>query len=247
MIIREISARTVLSKSQVHDSTINPYVGCEHGCAYCYARFIKRFTGHREAWGEFLDVKVNAPTLLEREASARRRGRVWISGVCDPYQPAEKVYGLTRRCLKILTEHRWPITVQTKSPTILRDLDLLEKAPGLEVGFTVTTADERVRMIFEPKAPPIDSRIRALEELHLSGIRSFAMIAPLLPNAFDLIPMLAGIVDYVLIDKMNYHYSDMLYREHGFEYALKDDYFKKEGARLAEALLKKEVPCQMLF
>ncbi|MBC7130966.1 radical SAM protein, partial [Candidatus Bathyarchaeota archaeon] len=81
MIVREIYAKSILSESKISDYTINPYVGCVHGCTYCYARFIKRFTGHNEPWGEFVDVKINAATLLQREISRKRRGEVWMSGI----------------------------------------------------------------------------------------------------------------------------------------------------------------------
>lgn len=104
-MVREIDAKNVLSKSKVFDYTVNPYIGCEHGCTYCYAHFMKRVTGHKEPWGEFVDAKINAPTLLQREISKRKVGRVWISGVCDPYQPLERKYELTKKCLKILLRH----------------------------------------------------------------------------------------------------------------------------------------------
>jgi len=116
MIVNEKKSRTILSRSKVSDYTINPYVGCEHGCTYCYARFMKRFTGHKEPWGEFIDVKINAASLLEHEIRKKRVGRVWISGICDPYQPIEQKYELTRKCLKILLEHSWPVTIKVRLP-----------------------------------------------------------------------------------------------------------------------------------
>ena len=95
MIVNEIHSKTILSVSKIYDYVINPYTGCQHACTYCYARFMKRFTGHTEPWGEFVDVKVNAAELLEKEIKRKKRGRVWISGVCDPYQPLEEKLGLT--------------------------------------------------------------------------------------------------------------------------------------------------------
>ena len=186
MVLREIHARSILVKSQVFDYVVNPYVGCQHSCVYCYARFMRRFTGHKEPWGEFVDVKINAPALLKHEIDKRQPGRVWVSGVCDPYQPLESKYGLTRKCLEILVEYGWPITVQTKSPLVLRDIDLLKRGDKIEVGLSVTTADDGIRKVFEPGAPSIKERIEALEELHLAGIRTFAMIAPMLPGAEEL-------------------------------------------------------------
>lgn len=90
MLVTEIHAKSILSKSKVSEYTINPYVGCIHNCIYCYSKFMKRFSRHKEAWGEFVDVKVNAAELLEKEISKKKIGRVWMSGICDPYQPVEK-------------------------------------------------------------------------------------------------------------------------------------------------------------
>ena len=180
MIVKEVYAKTILSKSKVHDYTINPYIGCEHSCTYCYARFMKRFTGHKEEWGRFVDAKINAARLLQREIEKKKPGRIWISGVCDPYQPIEKKYRLTRRCLEILSKHNWPITVQTKSPLVKRDLKLLGEFTDSEVGLTITSSDENIRKIFEPHASSIKDRIETLEKLHSAGLKTFAMIAPLL-------------------------------------------------------------------
>jgi len=247
MIVREVYAKTILSKSKVSDYTINPYIGCEHGCTYCYARFMKRFTGHREKWGRFVDVKINAASLLQREIKRKQSGRVWISGVCDPYQPTEKKYELTRRCLEILSKHHWPVTIQTKSPLVKRDLELLRKFNDIEVGLTITTADENIRKIFEPNSPAIEERIKALEKLHSAGLKTYAMIAPLLPKAEGLVTPLSEKVDYVLIDKMNYHYADWVYRKYGLEHAMTDTFFTQKKIELARALEKEEIPYQLLF
>jgi DNA repair photolyase len=247
MIIREILARNILSRSKVFEYALNPYVGCRYACTYCYARFMKRFTGHREPWGAFVDVKVNAPELLEKEIKKKKAGRVWISGVCDPYQPAERKYALTRRCLAVLVQHNWPVTIQTKSPLVTRDLDLLKGATDVEVGLTITTADENVRKIFEPKAPPVEDRIGALGALHSEGVRTFAMIAPVLPGAERLAGKLKGKAAYVLIDRMNYHYADRVYRKHGMERAMKEEFFTRLGEELKDSFERAGVPCEVLF
>src|SRR5512137_96935 len=95
MIVKEIRSKTILSASKIQDYVINPYVGCQHGCRYCYARYIKKFTNHKEAWGDFVDIRINAPELLTVEIKKKKRGRVWVSGLCDPYQPLEKKYQVT--------------------------------------------------------------------------------------------------------------------------------------------------------
>jgi DNA repair photolyase len=247
MILRKIYARSILSKSKVFDYVVNPYVGCQHGCAYCYARFMKRFTGHKEPWGEFVDVKINAPDLLKHEIGKRPPGRVWVSGVCDPYQPPEGKYELTKKCLKILIQHDWPITVQTKSPLVLRDIDLFRRSDKIEVGLSVTSADDEIRKLFEPSAPSIKERIKALEELHLAGIRTYAMIAPMLPRAEELAAQLSGKVDYVLVDRMNYHYGDWVYRKYRLEGAMSYDFFFSKGKELASVFAKQGIECRVLF
>ncbi len=247
MLVKEIEAKTILSKSQIFDYALNAYVGCQHNCIYCYAKFMKRFTGHREPWGAFVDVKINAPELLAREVKKKKKGRVWISGVCDAYQYLEKKYCVTRRCLEILVENGWPVTIQTKSPLVLRDIDILKRSTDTEVGFTITTADEKVRKIFEPGAPPIVKRIEALEALHAEGIETFVMIAPLLPHAEGLAEMLKGKVDHVLIDRYNYHYADWAYKKYGFQDALDEAFFRVKGEELRQAFEKAGVPCRKVY
>jgi len=247
MIVKEIVAKSILSKSQIYDYAVNAYVGCQHNCVYCYAKFMKRFTGHREPWGAFVDVKINAAELLAAEVRKKKRGRVWLSGVCDAYQPLEKKYMLTRSCLAILVEQGWPVTIQTKSPLVLRDIELLKKATDSEVGFTITTSDEKVRRIFEPGAPPIAKRVEALGILHAEGVKTFVMVAPLLPHAEGLVELLKGKVDHVLIDRYNYHYADRLYKNHGMQRAMDEDYFLEKGEELRAGFEKAGMPCRMVY
>ena len=234
LIVKEIQAKTILSGSKVYPYVINPYTGCQHGCTYCYARFMKRVTRHREPWGEFVDVKINAPDLLQVEIGKKKKqGRVWVSGVCDPYQPLEAKYRLTRKCLEILAQNHWPVIIQTRSPLVLRDIDIIKDAQNFEVGFSVTTADDGIRRLFEPNASSINDRIKALDELHKAGIRTYAMIAPMLPGAERLAELLNGKIDYSLIDRMNYHYADWVYRKYGLEDKLTDDFFYRTMQELA--------------
>lgn len=246
-IVREIHSRSILSKSRIFDYVVNPYVGCQHGCTYCYARFMKRFTGHKEPWGQFVDVKINAPNLLQQEIIKKHTGRVWVSGVCDPYQPLERSYALTRKCLEILLQHGWPLTIQTKSPLVLRDLELLQGHLEIEVGLSVTTGNEGVRQLFEPNAPSIKERIQVLDELHLAGIRTFAMVAPMLPGANELATSLVGKVDYVLVDRMNYHYADWVYKRYGLKGSMMDDFFTSQARELTAAFEKQGIECRVVF
>ncbi len=247
MIVKEVQAKSILSVSKVYDYVINPYTGCQHACTYCYARFMKRFSGHPEPWGQFVDVKVNAAELLQRELGKKKRGKVWISGVCDPYQPLERKFGLARKCLDLLAPTGWPIVVQTRSPLVLRDIDVLQASKDCQVGLSVTTADDGVRRKFEPFAPPIAERIRALDELHKAGVRTYAMIAPILPGAVGLAELLVGKVDYVLVDRMNYSHADWVYRKYGLENARTDDFFQATGGELAFDFKRAGIRCDVLF
>jgi len=235
MIIKEISSKTILSKSKIHDYVINPYIGCAHGCTYCYARFIKKFTGHKEAWGTFVDVKINAPELLTREIRKKKRGTVWISGLCDPYQPSEKKYAITRECLRILAENDWPVVIQTRSPLVLRDIDILRKFQDIEAGFSVTTADDSIRKLFEPAAPSIEQRLDALQELKDEGIRTYAMIAPLLPGAESLGEALKHKIDHLIIDRINYHWADAVYRKYHLEDRLFPAFFHEASKAITNS------------
>ena len=184
--IREVKARSIITKSNLPDAdyVINPYVGCMHSCLYCYARFMKRFTGHKEAWGRFVDVKTNAPDLI-RKTNKYKNKSIFISSVTDAYMPLEKKYQVTRRVLEKLIPLQPKLGIQTKSDLVLRDIDLLKQFKNCEVGFTITTLDDNLRKEIEPFTSPVQSRIKALEKLKESGINTYVFIGPILPFLTD--------------------------------------------------------------
>jgi len=250
LTVKEILAKSILNKSKIFDYCVNPYTGCQINCRYCYARlFMKRYSGHKEPWGEFVDVKINAPELLEKRLARAKKGVVWISSVCDPYQPLEKTYALTRRCLKVLAAKQFPVNIQTKSTLILRDLDILQAFEHVEAGFTITTDDEAVARQFEPGAPPIKQRIAALKKLRSAGVATFAMVAPLLPgNPHNLIGYLEDAADRVLIDRMNYvNTNKWIYRKLGFQREIEDRWFDETRERLISELTRREMQYQIFF
>ncbi len=247
MIVKEIHSKTILSASKIYDYVINPYVGCQHACSYCYARFMKKFTKHSEQWGQFVDVKINAPDLLKSEINKKKRGSIWISGVCDPYQPLETKYMLTRKCLEILKRYDWPVIIQTRSPLVTRDTDIIKEMKNIEVGFSVTTADDNIRNLFESHAPPIGKRLNALDELHKSGIKTYAMIAPILPGAEFLVKELADKVDYILVDRMNYNYADWIYKKLKLQNYISDEYFLRIGNEIATRCKEHDIDCRLVF
>jgi len=213
LIVRETSCRSILTKSGIPgvDYALNPYVGCAHGCVYCYAVFMKRFTGHEEEWGTFVDVKVNAPDVLARQLRRAKPGNISLGTVTDAYQPLERKYGITRACLEALLLHPHPVSILTKSALVLRDLDLIKNLKEVEVAFSITTLDEQVRRRFEPGASPIAARLKALRALSEAGVPTWAFCGPLLPGITDdeesLDTLFAQLkeagVGYVLVDSLN--------------------------------------------
>ncbi len=251
MEAKEILARGVLTRSRIpgFEYCVNPYVGCAHGCSYCYAAFMKRFTGHAEPWGEFLDAKVNAVHLLRRELRRARPGRVLLSSVTDPYQPAEKARRLTRGCLEALLEFRFPVTILTRSPLVLRDLDLFARFRELSVGLSIPTHDDAVRRLLEPRSPPIPARLEALRALHAGGVSTYAFDGPMLPQEpARYVEAVGDAAGEVLIDRLNY--SDRvrsLYRRHGLQDYLEDGWFEATAAALRRGFRARGVGVQVLF
>jgi len=185
MKIREIQCKTAIGKCGFPGGgwSINPYVGCEHACEYCYARFMKRFTNHDEPWGEFVDVRLNIADALKKQLkSDLYKGQtIYIGTVTDPYQQSEKKYKLTRKILEELIGYPTSVSVLTKSDLILRDLDLIKKFKDIDVSFTFNTLDEAWRKRVEPNSSTAKERLNAMKKLTDEGITVSAMIGPYWP------------------------------------------------------------------
>lgn len=184
MIIKEIETKNILTKSNlpVSDYSVNPYVGCTHACKYCYASFMKRFTGHAEPWGEFLDVKywndIKNPHKYDDK-------ELFFGSVTDPYNPQEEIYCRTRCLLEQLQGSHIKLTIQTKSDLVLRDIDLIKSFPGARVGFSINTLDENFKNDMD-QAVSIQRRIAAMKTLHKAGIRTTCFISPIFPGITDI-------------------------------------------------------------
>jgi DNA repair photolyase len=181
-----------LTKSGLPDAewVVNPYVGCAFGCKYCYAAFIGRWKHPDGPWGEFVDVKINAPEILkgeleklEKKFKSKNFGSVFFSSVTDPYQGVEAKYQITRQCLQVLADfdYKGEVSILTKSPLVCRDIDIFKKLKNASIGLTITSLDDAVSRFLEGNAPPVSLRIGALKELHDAGIPTYAFVGPLLP------------------------------------------------------------------
>jgi len=211
VLVDQVEAKSILQKSGIPSVShvINPYVGCVHGCVYCYARFMKRFTNHSEPWGAFLDAKINGPQLLRRQLERRRtplEGTVLLSSVTDPYLPAERKYRLTRRILEVLLDFQVSVAILTKSDLVLRDLDLLIQFDDCRVGLSVSTPDDEISRLFERTVAPPSRRIRALRRLRENGVPNWVFASPYLPEFSAIDPLLAsldGAVEEFAIEALN--------------------------------------------
>jgi DNA repair photolyase len=189
---KEIECKSILVSSKLPDAdyVVNPYTGCIFGCAYCYASFMGRFVNEPiDNWGNYLYVKKNAVEVFERDLAAmsedkRTSSSILMSSVTDPYQGAEKKYRLVRGILEILVRESYPgsVSILTKSPLVLRDVDLLKQLPCVEVGMTVTTTDDKTSRFLEVQAPLASRRIDTLRQLNAQGIKTYAFVGPLLPH-----------------------------------------------------------------
>lgn len=183
MIVKEIETKNVLTQSNlpVSDYSVNPYVGCAHACKYCYASFMKRFTGHSEPWGAFVNVK-HWPPILRPERYAGKE--LFIGSVTDPYQPLEETCKRTRALLEQLQGSGCKISIATKSDLVLRDLDLIKTFPDARVSWSINTLDEDFRKEMD-EAVSIERRLAAMKAFHDAGVRTTCFISPIFPGITD--------------------------------------------------------------
>lgn len=190
------NSRTIVSENDSPDIpfrySLNPYRGCIHGCAYCYARVSHEYLGYN-AGSDFqtrIIVKHKAP-LLFRDFLARPQWqpeRIAFSGITDCYQPAERKFRLTRQCLEVALEARQPVSIITKNALIVRDLDLLQQLAELQllhVFLSITTASPELARVMEPGTSIPAARVRAVRELAAAGIPVGVMVAPVIPGIND--------------------------------------------------------------
>ena len=165
------------------DYTLNPYIGCGFGCNYCYAAFFARDVVLRDTWGDWVKVKQNAVALIRRFCKRKPLAgkSIYMSSVTDPYQPVERKLKLTRSVLEEMVPHQPRLAVQTRSPLVTRDIDLLCQFETAQVNMTVTTDSEPVRRAFEPHCPTNTKRLDAIAKITEAGIDTGITLTPLLP------------------------------------------------------------------
>jgi DNA repair photolyase len=220
MIIREVLAKSIITKSKLPDTdfVVNPYTGCAFACMYCYACFMGRFVGEdKTAWGEYVYVKKNAVELFNKDLkklqSKQVCGSIFLSSVTDPYQNCEHKYQLTRGILQSIAaaDYNGVISILTKSPLVLRDVDIIKEIKNIEVGLTITSLNDKLSRRLEVHAPSTASRLKTLHELNKLGVKTYCFIGPLLPHfknhPSELESLISGIanagVKYVYVEHIN--------------------------------------------
>lgn len=183
MVEKEVVVKDLVTKSNLpaSDYVINPYVGCPHGCRYCYACFMKRFTNHSEAWGSFIDIKRCDKPISKKKLQGKS---VFLSSVTDCYNPFEEKYENTRKILKQLISIDCELNISTKSQLILRDIDLLKQCKNLKVSVSVNTLDEQFKSDMD-RASSIGKRLETIETLHENGIYTVLFMSPIFPGITD--------------------------------------------------------------
>ena len=183
LLIRDVETKNIMTKSSlpVGGYSVNPYVGCTHGCKYCYASFMKRFTGHTESWGTFLDIK-HWPAI--KNPRKYKGQRVVIGSVTDGYLPQEKEIRNTRRILEQLKNSGAEILICTKSDLVLRDIDLLKEMGKVTVSWSINTLDEKFQADMD-QAVSISRRLEAMKQVYEAGIRTVCFISPVFPGITD--------------------------------------------------------------
>ncbi|MFH0739962.1 MAG: radical SAM protein [bacterium] len=204
MKIIEIKAKEIFAKTKLGaDYVINPYVGCGHNCLYCYAKFIAKWrpTDYGK-WGSWVEAKVNGPELVK---DRKVKGSVFMSSICDAYQPIEKELKLTRKILENLDKNT-KLSILTKSDLVLRDIDIFKQFKNIEVGLTINNFTGKAKELFEPNAPENQQRISALQRLKEQGIKTYAFISPIIPgliNLQDIVNKTKDFVDYYWFEFLN--------------------------------------------
>ena len=245
MVVNEITVNDYLTKSNLpaSDYVINPYVGCTHGCKYCYASFMKRFTGHKENWGDFIDIKrCNKPIDLKKISGKN----VFLSSVTDCYNQYEKDFCITRNILEQLVDSDCNLSISTKSKLILRDIDLLKQMKKLIVCMSINTLNEKFRSDMD-NASAIKERMDTLKELHNNGIYTVLFMSPIFPYITEWKEIIDQTKDYVdeywfenlnlrsnykkeILDYIRINYSD-LYSDYIDIYLKKNNKYWKELAK----------------
>ena len=211
-------AKTIITKSNIPsiDYVINPYTGCQHGCIYCYAEFMIRFTNHKgDKWGQFLDIKTFDFNKIKPQKYNGKK--ILLSSVTDPYIPLEKKYQNTRKILENLVGTSAEIIILTKSKLVVRDIDLFKKFENVRVGISISTLNENFARIIERAASKPTERLEAIKKISEAGIKTYIFISPFFPEITDFKAIIQETVGY----SHNFSFENLNFRPHNIPRIMK--------------------------
>lgn len=253
MTVEEIQCKTILNRSKMgfSDYTLNAYQGCVFGCSYCYVPVMRARRGQLDAtrWGGWVQVKINAPDVLRRQMlRVEPHERISIGTATDSWQPLEKKYEISRRILQELAYYPNPVHILTRSPLLLRDIDILTRIENLRVGVSLPSFDEDVRRVFEPFAPTFQGRVNLVRRLVDAGLYVSLFFCPVLYGVMDNAEAVEDFVrraadlgvKRIIWDTLNY--TETLWKPH---LGLLQEYRRLKAARLAPALSHAELRQEM--
>ena len=261
-MVNEVKSKEIVVKSNLPmiDYVINPYTGCQHGCIYCYAEFMKKYTNHKEDWGSFVDVKVNAPELIRK---GKYKGvAIFISSVCDPYQPIEAKYKLTRQILEKLVPEQPVMDILTKSSLLTRDIDVFKKFRKISIGISLSTINEELSRKLEPFASPPKARLEALKKCSEAGLETYVFVSPIFPYITEIKQVIeaASFADYLMFENLNIRPTNVkkiydflranrpeLVEKYKEIYESKTDYWEKLEAEIKKLCKEHKKECIMCF
>ncbi|MBR9679517.1 MAG: radical SAM protein [Candidatus Altiarchaeota archaeon] len=214
MKLIKTSAKQIFTRTKIPGVSwvLNQYVGCEHACGYCYAKFMCRWKSHG-AWGNWVEAKMNAPELVKGKLVT---GSVFMSSISDAYQPIEKKLELTRAVLENM-DKRTELEVLTKSDLILRDIDLFNQFSSINLGLTLNGFDAKTKKAIESDTPKHDRRVNALQKLKNAGLKTYGFISPVIPGLVDIQSIISetrNFVDYYIIEFLNMSASGPKFRQY---------------------------------
>ena len=235
VVIKRIQVKDVMTKSNspIGGYCVNPYVGCTHGCKYCYASFMKRFTGHTEEWGSFIDVKEWEPI---KNLDKYKGEHIIIGTVTDGYLPQEAEYKNTRKLLEQLVGVDAELLICTKSDLVTRDLDLLKKFDKVTVSWSINTLDEDFRNDMDDSVS-IERKLKAMKEVYDAGIRTVCFISPVFPGITDfkkIFELVKNQCDLIWLENL----MDYIKEKHPDLYPLYEEIYNKKDRNYFERLEK---------
>ncbi len=227
----EVKIKRILNPTSINlgEYVINPFMGCEHSCIYCYVRSNRITIKKNKPWGQYVDIRVNAPELLEKELVSRKPRIVLLGSTTECFQPIERKYRITRRILEILNRHKVYYVILTRSPYILDYIYLLKNGFCQKIYFTINRFKSEFKLKLEPKSPDFDARDETVNILLNEGIPVVPYFSPVIPWVSDMEGVFyrfkkAKLIEFECLNFRLSNINDIIDSASAIDYSLKSKY-----------------------